>query len=149
MSHCHVKKTAGSNSRWVVIVVLRPRRGNAYPRGPKLCRRARGQRSAERWEDIAAEQPGLDLLVCAEPRKIHGRCGVRSEWHCTCDQAAVITPVEPNPRAALTDLILQVGSLIKLFIVVNAERRTALSYRHSQPSNLRREETCIHTGKHK
>jgi hypothetical protein len=37
-------------------------------------------------------------------------------------QAAVIPPVEADPRAVLPGLVLQVSRLIELFIVIDAER---------------------------
>jgi hypothetical protein len=36
MSNRQIEKTARRDPRWIVVVILGPRRWNAYPRGPKL-----------------------------------------------------------------------------------------------------------------
>ena len=71
----------------------------------------------------AAEQARLELLVGGQAAagQIH-----RARWHRatrnrTRDQAAVVSPVEPDPRPAFPGLILQVGCLVELLIVVDAE----------------------------
>ena len=43
------------------------------------------------------------------------------------NQAAVVSPVETEPRTALPGLVLQVGRLIEFLVVVDAERRDPLA----------------------
>ena len=81
--------------------------------------------------DCAAEQSRLKLLIGAETGDIDNGvaacravCTVASRarrW--ASHQAAVISPVEANPWPRLPGLVLQVGGLVELFVVVNAEWR--------------------------
>jgi hypothetical protein len=67
MPNRHIEEVAGSNPGRVVIIVFCPGCRDGYPRGTILRRRTSGQGSSERWEDVAAEQPCLNLLVCGKP----------------------------------------------------------------------------------
>src|ERR1700675_382779 len=88
----------------------------------------------------AAEQSCLQLLVCGEPCQIHRSSRVRCEWNRAGHQSAVVPPVEPDPRRVFPGLVLQVCGLVKLFVVVDAEGRSALPYRNAQPAGLGWEE---------
>src|SRR5271166_2086479 len=104
------------------------------------------QRREGRRLDTSAEESRLKLLIGSEAAKIDSRLaiGERSrsgavvEVHdpvagnSSSDQSAVITPVESEPWSASPgSLVLQVHGLIKSLVVVDAERKAALSYRHA------------------
>ncbi len=79
--------------------------------------------------NAAAVKARLKLLVERKVRNIHdGIRAVRSviaiaacTGNGTSNEAAVIAPVEPDPRPALPRLILQVRCLVENFVVVDAE----------------------------
>ena len=63
------------------------------------------------------------------------------------DEAAVVAPVEGEPRRELArDLVLQVGGLVVLLVVVDAEGIAALADGCSGAGDLRREEARGHRG---
>src|ERR1700733_2767474 len=76
-----------------------------------------------------AKQSRLELLVRTKPRDItHGVAAAWSvgavasrAWSRPRHQAAVIPPVEAEPRASLPGLVLHVSRGVELFIVVNAK----------------------------
>src|SRR5579862_2079816 len=105
----------------------------------------------------AAEQAGLELLIGADAGHVYyvsapGTAG--SQWpigaiasrarNRTSDKAAVITPVETEPRPALPPLILQMGRLVESFVVVDSERRklsrNCNNRNRARPADLRSEE---------
>src|SRR5580693_1143546 len=65
--------------------------------------------------------------------------------HGTGHQAAVIPPVEADPRSVLPGLVLDVSGLVKLFVVVDAEHLVD-ARRRADSTNLRGEETRRHAG---
>src|ERR1700730_4232120 len=68
---------------------------------------------------------------------------------CRCIEAAIVSPVEADPRAAFAgNLILNMGSLVEPLIMVDTERIPALSHGGSRTCALRREESCSH-GRHR
>src|SRR5208282_6166488 len=64
------------------------------------------------------------------------------------DQTAVIPPVETSPRATLPGLILQVGCLVELFVVIDAEGEVGGGNRRACSADLRMEEARGHTREH-
>src|ERR1700690_669946 len=103
--------------------------------------------------DPIARQSSLELLVWAQPGDIDRRVVTHRAVGAVAagtgrrasHQAAVIPPVEGEPRPVLPRLVLQVGGLIEFFVVVNAKR----SYRsgdRSCASDLRGEETGGNAG---
>src|SRR5208337_2501941 len=64
---------------------------------------------------------------------------------CPGDQSTVVAPVEAKPRATLPRLILQVGRLVELLIVVNAEGQSGSGrHRRARSANLRLEKARRH-----
>src|SRR5205807_5763146 len=119
ISYCDVEQVARCDTRRVVIIVLSSRRRNRYSRGAVLRWRASSQRRAQRGKHIPTEQPGLQLLVGGQPGQIDGRGCIRGKWNRTCNQSAVITPSESDPRSCLPGLILHMCRLVKFLVVVN------------------------------
>src|SRR5258708_16128894 len=97
---------------------------------------------------LPEDLPRLQLLVCRKPGQIHRSCRVRCEWNRTGDQSAIVPPVEPDPRSVFPGLVLQVRRLVKLFVVVDAEGRSALPYGSSKTDGLWREEPRGHARHH-
>ena len=133
ISHAGIEQVPRSDPRRIVIVILRSRRRYPKPRRPVLRRRTRDQWSGQRREDAPAEKPGLHLLVRAEAREIHWRCGVCCEGDSASHQAAVIAPIERHPRSAFPRLVLHVAGLLEVLVVVDAEHRSIAG---AQPADL-------------
>ena len=97
--------------------------------GQRLEPEARTDRRSRSGANRAAEQSGLELLIRAEDRRVHHGVAARravgavaaGAGHRARHQAAVIAPVEAHPRAALPGLVLDVGGLVELLVVVDAE----------------------------
>src|ERR1039458_1121608 len=130
----------------MVVIILRSRRRYLYQIGSELrSKTGRRQRREGGRLDASAEETGLKLLISRQTAQIDGGLAVKRGrgWavverldsvtrHRACHQSAVIAPVETNPRPALPrSLVLQVGSLIEDFVVINAERRSALAHGHA------------------
>ena len=96
--------------------------------------------------NIAAEQPGLHLLVCRQHSQIDRRSRVTGEWNRTRQKAAIISPVETDPWAALPRLVLQMGCLIEFFIMVDAENASGCGRGCACSADLWKEESCGHLG---
>src|SRR5580658_10171900 len=133
MSHGDVEQIARRNARWVVAVVFRARRGNGHQRRTVHGSRAesgRADRSSGCRMHAPAVEASLILLIGREARNVHHAVG--SIWsvgaifaagarYRTGHQAAVITPVEADPRELLRWLVLQVPGCIVKFVVIDAE----------------------------
>jgi hypothetical protein len=148
MPHGYVKEVARSDARRIVVIVFGARHGYSYPCGPELRWRAACQGRTERWENSAAEESCLQLLIRREARQVNWSGAIRSERDRACDKAAVIPPIEACPRTALAYLILKMGSRVKHFVMVDAERANRV---RSCPSatNLRGEESRCNAGEDK
>src|ERR1700733_9241943 len=91
-----------------------------------------------------AKQSRLELLVRTKPRDItHGVAAAWSvgavasrAWSRPRHQAAVIPPIEAEPRASLPGLVLHVSRGVELFIVVNSKWPRGRRHRAGS-SNLR------------
>ena len=101
--------------------------------------------------DAVAGQTGLGLLVEGEAAQVDRRCIVGSERHRTGHQTRIVAPVEAAPDAlqesAFGNLVIEVGRLVELLVVVDAERQATCLGGGSGSGGLRREETCGH-GRH-
>ena len=127
MPHGYVKEVARSDARWIVVIVFGARRGYRYPCGPELRWSAACQGRTERWENAAAEESCLQLLIRREARQVNRSGAIRGERDRACHQAAVIPPIEARPRTALAYLILKMGSRVEHFVMVDAERAQSTS----------------------
>ena len=151
----------------IVVVVASAGRGNGDEAGGELRRQAGGgQRGVWGGLDAGASEARLKLLVSREghaERVDHEDGGLAAKhrrgedaWTVgiargrpvtrsgTRNQSAVIAPVEPEPRRELAswDLVLQVGGLVELLVVVDAERISALADGRARTGHLRRVEAC-------
>src|ERR1700730_15396932 len=118
----HIKQVARGDSRGIAVRILLPRRRERDARGTILRRGASSKGCGQRWELCPAEQSRLQLLVCSKTGQVYGCRRVCCERRTTGHEAAVIPPVESDPRPAQPRLVLQVRSLVKLLVVVDAER---------------------------
>src|SRR6266536_2945477 len=117
-----VEEMTRSNARRILVIVFRTRRGDAYERGTELaCRAGRWQGRGWSCAHAAAEQAGLEFLVGSKPARNKIYWGAVRNWNRARYQAAVIPPVEADPRSALSNLILQMCGLVKPLVVINAE----------------------------
>src|SRR5947207_6711597 len=123
ISHAGIEQVAWSDSRRVVIVILRSRSRYLEPRRAVRRGVARHQWSAQCGENAPAEETSLDLLVCGKPGEIHWRSAVPRKGNGTSHQAAVIAPVERHPGGAFPRLVLHVRGLLKVLVVIDAENR--------------------------
>src|SRR5882672_5214966 len=139
MANAGIEQIARRNTRRVVIVILRSRRGNIDPRGAVLSRSAGSERCGQSRELVSAEKACLDLLVGCQARQVYWRRGIGGKRYRSGHQAAVITPVEAKPRASLPHLVLDMRSLLELLVVVDAEHTSCR--RTAQAADLRIEET--------
>ena len=121
ISHAGIEQVAWSDSRRVVIVILRSRSRYLEPRRAVRRGVARHQWSAQCGENAPAEETSLDLLVCGKPGEIHWRSAVPRKGNGTSHQAAVIAPVERHPGGAFPRLVLHVRGLLKVLVVIDAE----------------------------
>src|SRR5260370_39337950 len=124
MAHAGIEQVSRVDAGRVGIVVLRSRRRYLEPCRPVERRVASDQWSAQRRENAAAEETSLHLLVCAEPREIHRRNGVRCEGNSASHQTAVIAPSERHPWGAFPWLVLELCGLLKVLVWVGAENRS-------------------------
>src|SRR6266700_7421969 len=113
---------AGSDTWWILVGACRPWSWDAHQSGSELsCWAWRWQRC--RWSRVcaAAEQARLELLVGSEPAgsEIH-RPTVRDRYSAGY-QAAIVSPVEAEPRPVFPRLVLYVSRLVELFVVIDAE----------------------------
>src|SRR5215813_2344895 len=143
---------ARRDARRILVVVLRARCRNADERRTKQRRIAKSggaDGTGGRGMHAAADETGLELLVGSEPGNVHGIYAV-AERYGAGNEPAVISPIEADPRAALPRLILQVGGLVELFVVVDAEDTVAtLAYwRGADTAQLRLEEPGRHARHH-
>src|SRR6202161_601953 len=90
-------------------------------------------RAGRRGERRAAEESDRGLLIGVE-RQRGGVVG-----HGAGNEAAVIAPVEADPRTALERLILQVRGLVEFLVVVDAEDAATLADGYAKSADLRRE----------
>src|SRR5437867_1841230 len=113
---------AGSDTWWILVVVFRPWSWDAHQSGSELSCWAWRWQSC-RWSRVcaAAEQARLELLVGSEPAgsEIH-RPTVRDRYSASY-QAAIVSPVEAEPRPVFPRLVLYVSRLVELFVVIDAE----------------------------
>src|SRR5271166_2950884 len=167
MAHGGIEKIAGSDAGGIVVVVLGSDRGYFYKVGSELrCRTRRGQRSGGGCADAIAGESGLELLIGAQgvsenilqqdgglPVESGGLravvdCAYAVTRRVSGYQTAVVTPVEAKPGAALPGLVLQVGGLVELFVVVDAEGKSGAGrHRRAGSADLGLEEARRHAGK--
>jgi hypothetical protein len=121
MADADIKQVTRRYARRIAVVILRPRRRNLYMIRTILRWGASGKRCEECWALAPTEQSSLQVLIPSEPGQVHRSCRVGCEWNCTGNHAAIVPPIETNPRPSLAGLILQMGCLIELFVVINAE----------------------------
>ena len=89
----------------------------------------RADRSGRCRMHAPAVESRLELLIGREAGDIHDRVGpvrpvgaiASRARHRAGHQAAVVAPVEAEPRAASSRLVLQVRGLVELLVVVDAE----------------------------
>src|SRR6185437_11027441 len=79
------------------------------------------QRLAEGRADAVAGQLNLRLLVGREVGEADGGDRVGCKGRVAGDHAAVVAPGESVPRAVGPGLVIQVGGLLKVLVVVDAE----------------------------
>src|SRR5438105_6477176 len=139
MADAGIEEIARSYARRVVVVIFRARRRYFESGRSVLGRGASDERRGQSWELASAEQAGLDLLVGREPCQVYRCCGIGGKRYCASYQAAIITPVKADPRPALSHLVLEMRSLLKNLIVVDAEHSSWR--RATQAAYLRIEET--------
>src|SRR6266404_9255917 len=101
----------------------------------------RRQRVSYRREDSIARQADGHLLV---PRQAQSCAGIGNSANY---EAAVIPPVEPDPRP-LPELILQMCRLVIPFVMIDAENACAGPRCNAKPGDLRLEEPCRHARHH-
>src|SRR5271167_77401 len=175
LSHAGVKQAARRDALRIVVVVLFPWRRHLEVYGSQPGRIARGKcRSKGAWSgklDVASE-PGLKLLISSQGQPSDAiyqghlvwpevgigvcspscnRCCSRACCGCSetrqraSDEAAVISPIERDPRQALKRLVLHMCRLVEDLVMVDAEH--AVPHRDNRyPSDLRQEESCRHAG---
>ena len=142
IAYCEIEQMSRCDPWWIMVVVFCAWCGDGDESGSIL--RSRTQASPETRTDrhaqwmrgagrqsmnSAAKQASLELLVGSNDRGIN-HC-VAAQWairtvptgtgHRSGDQSAVISPIEPHPRAILPRLVLQVCRLIEFLIVVYTE----------------------------
>src|ERR1700728_23767 len=160
LAHGGVEQVSRRNARWILVVILGPRRGNGNVlgtvtrRGAQIGAERRADGSCGRRQHAAAEQPCLELLIGRYSRHVDEVIGATTGWavrtrlaaetrHGTRDQAAVVAPVEAKPRPSLPRLILDVRGLVEVFIVVDAKHRRS-PWRGANAADLRSEDTRRH-----
>src|SRR5580704_7569190 len=100
VAHGEIEEVTRLNAWRILVVVLRAGRRNLHV-FRSVQRRSTGSKwRTERRELAAAEQTSLNLLVRGETGQIHWSGGIRGERNRASDQAAVVAPVEAEPRSA-------------------------------------------------
>ena len=151
LANREVEQVARQDAWRVVVVIFGPGGRDLDKFRAVLCCWAKidSQRGTERSggssSDTVADEPGLELLVGADNGSVYD--GIAAVWsvvaissrarHRSCNQSAVITPVESDPGAAFPGLVLKMRGLFKILIVVNAENCPRRSRRGASPANLR------------
>src|SRR6202161_29948 len=105
--------------------------------------------------DAVASQSRLELLIRAWPRRIHSRvCARRAVCTVTSgtrrrasNEAAVIAPVEADPRTNFPRLVLHVTGEVEFFVVIDPERSRCRGNR-ARPADLGSEKGGSHAGQH-
>src|SRR5580658_6840236 len=151
-----------------MVIILRSDRWHLDQTRPELRRQARGrQRGGRRSAHAIARKPGLILLIGAQGISEHilqQHCRLAADggglraiiartnsvtWRVAGHQTAVVTPVEASPWPALPGLILEVGGLVKPFVVVDAEGKSRGGcHRRSRSAYLGLEKSRGHAGEH-
>src|ERR1019366_8114810 len=139
-----IKQVARLDALRIVVVVLGVRSRylevygseRACGAGGKRCRAMPRRQRVGSDQLTVAGQPGLVRLIGGQSPSGDGvdqsdlvtrksssraRCRCRQAWSCTGHQSAVISPVEAEPRPGLPRLVLNMGCLVELLVVVNAE----------------------------
>ena len=164
LAHGCVEQVSRRNARWILVVILGPRRGNGNilgtvtRRGAQIRAERRADGSCGRRQHAAAEQPCLELLIGRYSGHVDEVIGATTGWavctrlaaetrHGTRDKAAIVAPVEAKPRPGLPRLILDVRGLVEVFIVVDAKHRRS-PRRGANAADLRSKETRRHAGHH-
>src|SRR6202142_1859552 len=157
----YVKQIARSHARRIAIVVLGS--GARYLQfcGAVERRRADGIGTDGRrlcGVNCAAEKPRLKLLVRREDRGVHNRVAAERAIRAVSTgagdrpghEAAVVSPIEADPRAALCELVLQMSGEVEFLVVVDAKGREAsrLDRNGADASDLRIEKTRRYAGHH-
>src|SRR5258706_8482373 len=148
MSNGEIEKMAWCDARRVVVVILLAGCGDPQQTGGELRRGARaGQSDGGRCAHTVTTEASLKFLVGSEAsgRQIYDAAGVR-EWGRTCNQSAVVTPVETEPRPGVPGLILHVGCLVELLVMVDTEDSTRRRGSGSRSPQLREEVAGRHAG---
>ena len=147
-----VEEMTRGDAGGIVIGVVGSRRGDRYLGRSILRSGAESSGADGRAEGICrtrgrmyrtAEESCLELLVGAETGNIDdGVSAVGSVVavapcaRCRSgDQTTIVSPVESQPGATLPGLVLEVGGLIKLLVVVNAEDTASGGRRRPCPPN--------------
>ena len=159
MTHGQIKEVARCDAGRVVVVIFRVGGWNFHQGRTVLGCRAQATRvdgSRRGSKHAPAGESCLELLVGSQPRKVHDGAGpVRSiiaiatcARYRTSHQTTIVAPIESDPGATLERLVLQVGCLVKDFVVIDAENasRSLPSRCRANPANLRCEETRCHAG---
>src|ERR1700683_5349694 len=82
--------------------------------------------------ELLIRSQAADIHYCAGPIRPVRAIGSSRAGYRTRHQAAIVAPVEAQPRPALPRLVLQVRGLVEFLVVVDAEHGTAS--RHSANS---------------
>src|SRR5580698_4054029 len=108
----------------------------------------------------SAIQSALELLIRRQTGNIHDRIGpVRAihaisagAWHFTSHLAAVVVPIETEPRPSFPGLVLQMSGGVENLIVVDAEHfasgRQRARWRGANSADLRFKEARRHVREH-
>src|ERR1035438_5550714 len=142
VTYRQVEQAARRNTRRVVVVVLGSGRWDLDQAGPVLRCGAQpvgADRSDGSRVHAAAIESRLKLLIGRQVGHVHDAirpvgtivaiaAGAR---HGTRHQAAVVAPVEADPRSPLPWLVLQVSGFVEPLVVVDAEHLSAARDRKS------------------
>src|ERR1035437_10175427 len=131
-----VEKVARGDTGWIVVGIIGTCGRDAEELRAVLRRRAKtGGANGSRGRGVgaAAEESGLKLLVGSQvgdvddgARAIGSIVAIASgAGHRAGDKAAIVTPVEAEPRTLFPGLILQVGRLVEMLVVIDAEHSTS------------------------
>ncbi len=164
VTHGDIEEISRCDTRWIVIVVLGSIRWNVHETGSDWRVARRGQRSGRSRADAVASETGLGLLIGAERVSedvlqkdswLPVNCGRlravvgSSDPIARCipgHETAVVAPIEAEPWAARPGLVLQVGRLVELFVVVDAEHSTGGQGSGPSTADLRCKEARCHAG---
>src|SRR5215471_18008688 len=143
---------AWRDAGWIFVIVLSSSARDADERGTEQRRIAKAGRADGRSRCsvyISAEKARLKLLVRGQPGNID-RIHAVAERNRSRHKAAVISPVKAHPWTPFPRLILQVGRLVELFVVVDAEHAVSTLPRRgcADARQLRLEESGRDAGHH-